>query len=81
MFSKISTHDAKTILSLCAIGQSINRPDLVLCHLICWIQRVCLSLFALVVLLVSLLFKNMFYFEIGAHMVQANLESTMTLNL
>lgn len=33
MFSKISTHDAKTILSLCAIGQSINGfgsvpPDL-----------------------------------------------------
>lgn len=82
MFSKISTYNAKAIFSLCAVEQSINRPDLVLYHLIYWIQCVCLSLFALTVLMLSLLFKNiMFYFEIGAHMVQANLESTMTLNL
>lgn len=69
----------KPFLACVLLGNQLT--DLVLCHLICWIQRVCLSLFALTVLLVSLLFKNMFYFEIGAHMVQANLESTMTLNL
>lgn len=81
MFPKISTYNAKAILSLCAVKQSINSPNLVLYHIIYWIQCVCLSLFALTVLMLSLLFKNMFYFEIGAHMVQANLESTMTLNL
>lgn len=60
----------------------MNRPDLVLCRLVYRIQRVCLSPFALVVLMVSFLFKNViFYFEIGARVVQANLESTMTLNL